>query len=236
MSCVSTSLSSPPSSIPPLCPFRVRVQPANGISLQLLLVHIRAPKWWGLGGREGGRGASPTWPRRKRWEGAGGWRKAGEGGGGDGAGDAPSLVFFFFPTSQLRRRGVLSVSPACGETQQQAAGSRVSTLAAGGVVCVCVCTQTHTQTRAHIFGKIMFGYSHNFICIAEFPANSTGSCAASSASVLKSSATSCFPSASSCSAPAALFRLSSHVSCRCVARPVNVVYWNVISLACLNRD
>lgn len=34
-----------------------------------------------------------------------------------------SFFFLFFSTSQLRRRGVLSVSPACGETQQQAAGS-----------------------------------------------------------------------------------------------------------------
>lgn len=32
--------------LPPLGSFRVRVQPASGISLRLLLVHILIPKWW----------------------------------------------------------------------------------------------------------------------------------------------------------------------------------------------
>lgn len=102
-----------------------------------------APRRPGLGENDG--------KEREDWGGRG-WGRGEEtelAGGGDRAGDAPSLVFFF-STSQLRRRGVLSVSPACGETQQQAAGGRVGTLAAGGVVCVCVYTDTHTNTRAHI--------------------------------------------------------------------------------------
>lgn len=118
----------------------VRVQPASGMGLPLLLVHILIPKWWVREGRYEGAPHRPGLRKKKRLEDVGrrrSWRHS-------------FPCFFFLPFIYLPIKAPRRPVRESGMCRDAATGhqNQVGTLSARGVVFVCVNKRTHK--RAHV--------------------------------------------------------------------------------------